>query len=221
VPDRLPDADTLRSDAAAMGVELSDDQAIRILRFGTLVLRWNRAFNLVSRKDQDRLYHRHLLDSLSVVHWIEGSRVLDLGTGAGLPGMPLAIACADRSFTLIDRNERKIRLVRQAVRELGLCNVEARCGDAITLAAGAGYDVVVTRAVAAAAESWRLARGAMRPGGRLLVMAWGQSAGAITSTLPAEARIVARERLMIPGLPQPHGLLVIEEAPAVAVSTEN
>ncbi len=206
-----------------MGVELSDDQATRILRFGARLLHWNRAFNLVSRKDQDRLYHRHLLDSLSLVQWLEGCRVLDLGTGAGLPGVPLAIACPDRSFTLIDRNERKIRLVRQAVRELGLGNVEALCGDAVTLAAGAGYDVVVTRAVAAVAGSWRLARGALRPGGRLLVMAWGQSGGAVAATdaLPAEARVVARERLAIPGLALPHGLLVIEEAPAVADSMEN
>jgi len=212
-----------------MGAELGEDQAARMIEFGELLLRWNRTFNLISRKDQNRLYHRHLLDSLSLVPWLSGNRIMDLGTGAGLPGIPLAIACADRAFTLIDRNERKIRLVRQAARVLGLDHVEAVCGDVALLRPEALYDVVVTRAVAGAAAAWGLARASLAPGGKLLLMAYGQvdrGPGALpghAETVPDDARIAAQETLTIPGLPHPHGLLVIEHAAIVATpdSTDN
>jgi 16S rRNA (guanine527-N7)-methyltransferase len=222
VPDLAVEPRTRQRDAAALGVTLTEAQAARIIEFGGLLLAWNRAFNLISRKDQDRLYHRHLLDSLSVAPWLFGSRVMDLGTGAGLPGLPLAIACPEQAFTLVDRNERKIRFVKQSVRQLGIDNVEALCGDVADVAPTAAFDVVVTRAVAAAALAWRLARASLRPGGRLLVMAWGQSdgTGALDAALPEDARIVAREALVIPGLAQPHGLLVIERAEPAAGQLE-
>jgi len=203
-----------------MGVALTEDQARRIIEFGHHLVHWNRAFNLISRRDLDRLYVRHLLDSLSVVPFLQGARIMDLGTGAGLPGIPLAIACATRAFTLIDRSERKIRLVRRVARQLGLENVEAVCGDAATLAPRAGYDVVVTRAVAAPAQAWRMARAAIAPGGRLLVMAWSQcgAAGGATEPVledacPEDARIAERHIVAIPGLARTHGLLVVERKP--------
>jgi 16S rRNA (guanine527-N7)-methyltransferase len=215
----LPDIVTVCRDATAMGVDLCEEQAARLLQFGALLLRWNRTFNLVSRKDQNRLYHRHLLDSLSVAPWLWGQRVMDLGTGAGLPGIPLAIASPDRSFTLVDRNERKIRLVGQVARSLALENVTAICGDVTALAAVEGFqrfDTVVTRAVAAAVEAWRLARPSLAEGGRLLLMAHGQadrgSSGSTAETVPADARIAGRELLTIPGLAQPHVLLILERA---------
>jgi len=200
-----------------MGTELGEEQAARIIQFGELLLRWSRAFNLISRKDQDRLYHRHLLDSLSVVPWLSGTRSMDLGTGAGLPGIPLAIACAVRSFPLIARNERKIRLVRQAIRLPRLENVEAVCGDVTRVVTEKQYDVVVTRAVASAADAWGLARASIAPGGKLLLMAYGQGEerGALAETAERvldDGRIAARAALAIPGLPYPHGLLVIERA---------
>jgi 16S rRNA (guanine527-N7)-methyltransferase len=215
----VPDIAVVCRDAAAVGVDLGEEQAARLVRFGALLLRWNRAFNLVSRKDQNRLYHRHLLDSLSVAPWLWGQRVMDLGTGAGLPGIPLAIACPERSFTLVDRNERKIRLVGQVARSLELDNVTAICGDVTALAGTEGFrrfDTVVTRAVAAAAEAWRLARPALAEGGRLLLMAHGQgdrgSSASTAEAVPADARITGRELLTIPGLAQPHVLLILERA---------
>lgn len=210
MPDRLPEPATLCRDATTIGLELDLDQASAVIAFGELLLRWNRAFNLISRKDEDRLYHRHLLDSLSVVPWLMGNRILDLGTGAGLPGIPLAIASRQCSFVLVDRHERKIRFVRQAVRALGLENVTTWCGDITSSAAPADCDTVVTRAVAAAAEAWRLARGVLRPGGRLLLMAHGQGDAGMEDTLPDDAQVVARVRIPIPGLALPHGLLVLE-----------
>lgn len=217
MPDRLPDPARLCRDAATIGVELDVEQASAVIAFGELLLRWNRAFNLISRKDEDRLYHRHLLDSLSVVPWLAGSRILDLGTGAGLPGIPLAIACRQRSFVLVDRHERRIRFVRQAVRTLGLANVTTWCGDITSSAAPRDCDTVVTRAVAAPVEAWRLAREVLRAGGRLLLMAHGQGDAGMEDPVPDDAEVVARVRIRIPGLALPHGLLVLER---VAAGTE-
>lgn len=239
VPEGLPDAGTLRRDAAVLGVPLDLDQAERILAFGALLLRWNRAFNLVSRKDQERLYHRHLLDSLSVAPFLgsapgstsprvrEGRRCLDLGTGAGLPGIPLAVARPDLRFTLIDRNARKIRFVEQAIQMLELRSVEGVCADVASLRPDGGYDIVVSRAVAGLGEVWPLVRPLLRADGRILLMAHSQSAqrarhgqggqplrGEAAETLesapPPGLRIVALEMIHIPGLEQPHGLLVAE-----------
>lgn len=239
VPEGLPDAATLRRDAAVLGVPLDVDQAERIIAFGTLLLRWNRAFNLVSRKDQERLYHRHLLDSLSVVRFLgstlgstptrarEGRRCLDLGTGAGLPGIPLAVARPDLRFTLIDRNARKIRFVEHAIQLLELGSVEAVCADVESLRPDGGYDIVVSRAVAGLDEIWPLVRPLLRADGRILLMAYGQrvqraqsgqggppprgpAVEAPEAAPPPGLRIVALEMIHIPGLEQPHGLLVAE-----------
>ncbi len=119
-----------------------------LLQFAALLRRWGAAFNLVSRRDSPRLVARHLLDSLSLAPMLRGVRVVDLGTGAGLPGVPLAIACPERSFTLIDRSERRIRFVRQAVVELGLTNVVPIAIDFDDFRADALFDTVVSRAVA-------------------------------------------------------------------------
>lgn len=225
VPEALPAPATLQADAASLDVALTTGQAAQIIQFGELLLRWNRAFNLISRKDEDRLYHRHLLDSLSVAPWLSGRRVMDLGTGAGLPGIPLAIARQDLTFTLLDRSERRIRVVRHVIRELGLENVEAVCADIETLAAETVFDVVVTRAVAGLAVAWGLARSSIRCGGRLLLMEHGQrdkapaEAEDLQLFAAADARVGPRQALVVPGLRYPHGLVVVEklaEAPTDA-----
>ncbi len=201
----------LVADAAAVGVALDDRQAEALLRFRDLLLRWNRAFNLVSRRDTHRLLVRHLLDSLSIAPYLRGSRVLDLGTGAGLPGVPLAIARGDVSFTLVDRSERKIRFLHQVVRSLGLSNVRAWCGDVRALPAETPFDTVVCRAVAGVTQVWALAGERLHPGGCMLIMHRSRSAGEPEEPgdLPG-GRLRERKHLCIPGREEPHELLVIE-----------
>jgi 16S rRNA (guanine527-N7)-methyltransferase len=218
VPDLGASPERLAADAAALGIRLAPRQADRLLEFGVLLLRWNRAFNLVSRRDTDRLVPRHLLDSLSVAPWLRG-QVMDLGTGPGLPGVPLAIAREELDFTLVDRSERRIRFIDQAIRALGLANVRTWCGDVRALPESASYDTVVCRAVAAAPEIWSLAETRLRPGGRLLIMHRSQTrspgrdadaAGDAGAAALPDGVLQERVQLQVPGLAQPHELLVVE-----------
>ena len=108
--------DLLR-EAGRAGIALQPPAAQRLADFGALLLRWNRSFNLISHRDERRLLNRHLLDSLTALPWLKGHALADLGSGAGLPGIPLAIACPERNFVLIDRHEKRMRFVQQAVIE--------------------------------------------------------------------------------------------------------
>lgn len=151
----MTEAEELEAGALALGVGLNPSQIENLVRFAALLRRWNSAFNLVSRRDVPRLAARHLLDALSLAPMIIGRRVLDLGTGAGLPGIPLAIARPDVEFTLLDRSERRIRFVRQATLELSLENVDAVSADYADFRPGTLFDTVVSRAVAKPAALWR------------------------------------------------------------------
>ncbi|MDZ7668392.1 MAG: 16S rRNA (guanine(527)-N(7))-methyltransferase RsmG [Gammaproteobacteria bacterium] len=217
VPDTAGEVCALATGAQALGVKLDDDQCGRLLEFARLLEHWNRAFNLISRRDVDRLLPRHLLDSLSGAALLDGTEIMDLGTGAGLPGVPLAIARADLHFTLVDRSERKIRFVRQAVRSLALNNVSTWCGDAQALPEEARFDSVICRAVAGLDACWALARARLGPGGRLVIMHRGQHPAAEQAqplALPADARLLERRLVEIAGLEHPHELVVLTHAAA-------
>jgi 16S rRNA (guanine527-N7)-methyltransferase len=199
--------------AHSLGVTLEVRQAEQLAAFGELLCHWNRAFNLISRQDVDRLLPRHLLDSLSAGPWLAGEQIMDLGTGAGLPGVPLAIACPERRFTLVDRNARRIRFVSHACRTLSIDNVEALACDVAGLPAGRRFDTIVARAVADVAAVWRLGSPWLRSGGRMLVLWRGQSSAAVDDAMPVSLPGLARadhHEIRIPGLTRPHRLAVLE-----------
>jgi 16S rRNA (guanine527-N7)-methyltransferase len=154
----------------ALGVVLDQSQRERLLGYLYLLLKWNRVYNLSAVRDPAEMVARHLLDSLAVAPHLHGSRVLDLGTGAGLPGIPLAVAQSARRFTLIDSNGKKTRFVQQAVIELGLGNVQVVRGRAEEFRSDQGFDTVTARAFGALSELWALCVPLLRAGGRLLAM---------------------------------------------------
>ena len=175
-PPALPEAAALAKALAdgigeMLGPDAADEAQLGALAaYARLLERWSRAYNLVGPSALPELVPRHLLDSLRLAPLLPGpgGAVLDLGTGAGLPGLPLAVLRPDLSFTLLDRSRKKIRFVRQALLELDLGHARAEAGDAADHAGGP-YDAIVARAAGPAAALARLAGPLLAPGGTLLL----------------------------------------------------
>jgi 16S rRNA (guanine527-N7)-methyltransferase len=127
----------------------TEAQIGRLIAFLKLIEKWNKAYNLTAIRHRDDMARLHLLDSLAVLPYIKGRRVIDIGTGAGLPGIPLAIFIPDTQFTLLDSNAKKTRFVQQAVLELKLGNVEVCHSRAEAFQPEQKFDTVITRAFAA------------------------------------------------------------------------
>lgn len=111
-----------------------------------LLAKWNKAYNLTAVRDIDNMYRRHVLDSLVVVPYLEGPNILDVGTGPGFPGLPLAIALPDWQFSLLDSNSKKTRFVQQAVIELKISNVTVVTDRIENLNAEQGFNTIMSRA---------------------------------------------------------------------------
>ena len=153
-----------------LDLRLPEGAGARLAAYLALLERWNRAYNLTAVREPEAMVVRHLLDSLSILPWLEGPRVLDVGSGAGLPGIPLAIARPGYEFCLLDSNGKRTRFLTQATAELRLCNVSvvrSRVEDyrPVTL-----FNSVVSRAFATLAELVADAGRLCAPTGRLLAM---------------------------------------------------
>ncbi|TXK94350.1 16S rRNA (guanine(527)-N(7))-methyltransferase RsmG, partial [Methylococcaceae bacterium CS4] len=107
-----------------LGLEATTAQIDSLLNFVDLIEKWNKAFNLTAIRGRDEMLRLHILDSLAILPFITGNKIIDVGTGAGLPGIPLAIFMPNVQFTLLDSNSKKTRFVQQAILELQLQNVE-------------------------------------------------------------------------------------------------
>ena len=136
----------LLSGLAALLLELSDDQVDALLEYILLIQKWNKAYNLTAVREPLEMVGLHLLDSLAILPHLKPSRIADIGTGAGLPGIPLAIARPDCHFTLLDSNSKKTRFVQQAVLELKLSNVEVVHARVEEIMPANPFDAVLTRA---------------------------------------------------------------------------
>jgi 16S rRNA (guanine527-N7)-methyltransferase len=161
----------LEEGAAQLGVPLDARQLDVLWRFGHLLRERNAHMNLTSIVSPEGILTLHMLDSLSVAaHLGDARTVVDVGTGGGFPGVPLAVACPERSFTLIDGTQKKIRFVAESLEQLGIRNAMALAARAEGLAKDQQFDAVVARAVATLAELVHNAGGLVGPGGRLLAM---------------------------------------------------
>jgi 16S rRNA (guanine527-N7)-methyltransferase len=161
----------LEEGAAQLGVPLDVRQLDVLWRFGHLLRERNAHMNLTSIVSPEGILTLHMLDSLSVAaHLGDARTVVDVGTGGGFPGVPLAVACPERSFTLIDGTQKKIRFVAESLEQLGIRNAMALAARAEGLAKDQQFDAVVARAVATLAELVHNAGGLVGPGGRLLAM---------------------------------------------------
>jgi 16S rRNA (guanine527-N7)-methyltransferase len=148
------------------------------------------------------------MDSLVVVPYLHGEQILDVGSGPGLPGIPLALACPERQFTLLDSNVKKVRFLRQAVAELGLENVSVVHSRVEQFQSSSGFDTIIARAYASLGELVRGTRHLCRPEGRFLAMK-GVKPVAELDDLPENFELEAIHPLRVPGLEAERHLLVV------------
>jgi 16S rRNA (guanine527-N7)-methyltransferase len=183
----------------------------RLCALVDLVAEWNERFNLTAITEPVAMVRKHLLDSLTVQPYLRGPRVIDVGTGAGFPGLPLAILNPDIKFQLIDSIRKKIGFVTHASGVLGLTNVEPFCSRAEALKPAERADTVVSRALSSVGEFVRNAGHLVAPQGQLLAMK-GRDPSTECENLPKPWRVVSMVRLTVPGLPDERHLVVIDRS---------
>ena len=212
------DRDTLEAGLRALNLQASEATRDAWLRHLDLLRQWGRTYNLVAPGEFDQLVTRHLLDSLSIHGRVGDGPLLDVGTGAGFPGLPLAILRPERPTVLIDSAGKKVRFLRHAIRELGLEQVEAVHGRVESFSPRVQFSTIVSRAFSALGDFAALTRHLVGPDTRLIAMK-GQLRDQELADLPSWAHVEAVERLEVPGqLAERHQVTLTLEPPP---KTEN
>ncbi|MCK4840933.1 MAG: 16S rRNA (guanine(527)-N(7))-methyltransferase RsmG [Methylococcales bacterium] len=160
----------LQQGLQSLNIPVSDKQLDTLLAFIKLIEKWNKAYNLTAVRNLEDMARIHILDSLAVLPYIEGKRIADIGTGAGLPGIPLAIFLPDVEFTLVDSNSKKTRFVQQAILELKLKNVNVIHSRVENIQADMLFSTVIMRAFASIQEIISLTSRLIDSSGILLAM---------------------------------------------------
>lgn len=163
-------AAAIASRLTAAGLKLQEVELARLSRYLDLLGRWNRVHNLTAITEPAELIGRHLLESLALGPLLRGLRIADIGTGAGLPGIPLAICHPDREFTLIESRRKRVAFLRHAIATLGIANARVAHSRAEDLPTGAAFATVLARAVAPPAELLAITRPLTVPGSILLLL---------------------------------------------------
>lgn len=199
---------------AALGLDPA--LAPRLLTYRDLLARWNRAYNLTAVRDPAQMVTRHLLDSLALAPQLAAlagrtGRLADLGTGPGLPGIPLAIALPGLQVALVESNGKKARFLREAVRVLGLANATVVETRIEAWDAAGRFEAITARALATIPRILELGGHLLAPGGRLLAMK-GQRPDEELAGLPAAWRVASVQALAVPGADGERHLVVVERA---------
>ena len=197
---------------AALGLALPEGACAALARYLELIAKWNRVHNLTAVRETDQMVVLHLLDSLSILPYLASAQaLLDVGSGPGLPGIPVAIARPELAVTLLDSSHKKCAFLRQAKTELGLANVEVVCERVESWKPGARFDVVVSRAFSDLADFVAQAQHLMAPGGRLIAMK-GVYPFEEIARVPPTHRVERVLELRVPKLDAKRHLVFVEAA---------
>lgn len=187
---------------------LDDKQQVTLIKFVELLDKWNKTYNLTAVRKPAQMVTRHLLDSLSICPYLRGKRVLDVGTGAGLPGIPLAIVFPERQFTLLDSNNKKTRFVTQAVSELELSNVDVVQSRVENFQSTELFDTIITRAYSTIGDMVKQTSHLLANNGVFLAMK-GANPVAEIDELTSNYIVKESHVINVPGLDEERHLLEI------------
>ena len=206
--DRAAGAACLSKGIEQLGLSVGERDQSRLLDYIGELAAWNATHNLTAVRDPADMVVRHLLDCLAIAGHIDGARVADVGTGAGLPGLVLAVLAPETEFLLIESNQKKAAFLRHARRTLGLGNVEVMAARVEDCQVPAPLDWIVTRAFASAAQTVHHAGPLIGPDTRVGLMK-ARAFEAEAADLPAGFRQIADHALRVPGLDEIRRLVVI------------
>lgn len=178
---------------------VSEAIQLKFLTFLQLLQRWNKIYNLTAIRDLREMIWLHIIDSLSINKFLHGDNIIDIGTGAGLPGIPLALINPEKKFTLLDSNSKKTRFLTQVVLELGINNIEvvhARCEDFTPVQL---FDSIVSRAFSSIEDMLLKTQHLLAPHGKFIAMK-GHYPKDELATIPASFKIEGIQPLKIQGL---------------------
>lgn len=209
----MAQAQQLQQGLADMSLTLDASAQGKLLAYLALLAKWNKVYALTALRDQDKAVSHHLLDSLAILPQLDAfhpASLLDVGSGGGQPGIPVAIARPGLQVTLLDSNSKKVAFLKQAMIELQLANVAAQCLRVEAWRPEAGFDLIVSRAFAETADFVGLTRHLLAPGGRWLAMK-GIYPHEELARLPAGILVEAVVPLAVPGVDGARHLVVLRE----------
>ena len=199
----------------ALGLQCDAGQRQQLLAYLQLLHKWNAAYNLTAVRDPAQMVTRHLLDSLAVAPHLPAGNAIDVGTGAGLPGVPLAILFPQRQFALLDSNGKKTRFLFQVKTALSLDNMQVHHQRVESFQPSGSYDVVLSRAYASLRDMVSSCRHLLAPGGRFLAMKGSLDPGELEQ-VAASCEVLAVHALAVPGLDEQRHLLELALRQVVA-----
>jgi 16S rRNA (guanine527-N7)-methyltransferase len=196
----------------ALNLTLSSSQIGQLLRYAALLAKWNQVYNLTAIREPEAIIREHLLDSLTVTSLVKGNQILDVGSGAGLPGIPLAIALPDYRFVLLDSALKRTRFLSQAVSELNLSNVSVVNARIEAYQSPCLFDTITARAFAAVTEIVQKTLPFCAEEGQWLLLK-GQDPQAECENLPETTAVLTITPLTIPGLQKTrHAVQIINQS---------
>ena len=203
----------LEQGLAVMGVALPVPVREKLLAYVALLYKWNKTYSLTALREQEKAVSHHLLDSLSILPFVPNGSLLDVGSGGGMPGIPLAIVRPEQRVTLLDSNSKKSAFLQQAAIELGLSNISVHGGRVEQYHPAVGFAAISSRAFAELGDFVSLSRHLLAPEGVWLAMkgVWPHDE---ISRLPADVRVEAVHALPVPGVDGERHLVVMRRRAA-------